>query len=110
MTNNLARMYGIGIMTFILLLSTLVGVPVLPHLSETLGASATEIPIVVSAAWAAAVIAKFFTGILADRYSRRGLILIGALMGSISSNLLWAILYRRDNYLSVLFCLCDRSL
>ena len=85
MTNNLARMYGIGIMTFILLLSTLVGVPVLPQLSETLSASETEIPIVVSAAWAAAVIAKFFTGILADRYSRRRLILIGALMGSTSS-------------------------
>lgn len=85
MKNNLGRMYAIGIMTFILFLSTLVGVPVLPQLSKTLGASTTEIPIVVSAALATVVIAQFFTGILADRYSKRGLILIGALIGSVSS-------------------------
>ncbi len=81
----MGQMYGVGIMAFVLFLSTLVGVPVLPHLSKELGAGATEIPIVVSAALATVVIAQFFTGILADRYSKRVLVLIGALMGSVSS-------------------------
>jgi MFS family permease len=85
MKNDLNRMYGIGLMAFILFLSTLVGAPVLPQLSMELGAGATEIPIVVSAALATVVVVQFFTGILADRYSKRRLILIGALIGSISS-------------------------
>jgi len=78
-------MYGIGILAFILFLSTMVGVPVLPALSTELGASATKIPIVVSAALATVVVAQFFTGILTDRYSKRTLVLTGALIGSISS-------------------------
>jgi DHA1 family multidrug resistance protein-like MFS transporter len=82
---NLGRMYGVGVMTFILFLSTSVGVPVLPHLSEELGAGATEIPIVVSAALVTVVIVQFFTGVLADHHSKRTLILIGALLGSVSS-------------------------
>ena len=85
MKDNLRQMYAIGAMAFILSLSTLVGVPVLPGLSKELGASTTEIPIVISAALATVVVAQFFTGILADRYSKRSLILIGALMGSGSS-------------------------
>jgi len=78
-------MYGVGIVAFVLFLSTLIGVPVPPQLSKDLGAGATGIPIVVSAALATVVIAQFFTGILADRYSKRRLILIGALVGSVSS-------------------------
>ena len=78
-------MYGVGAMAFILFLSTLVGVPVLPQLSKELGAGTTEIPIVVSAALATVVMVQFFTGILADHYSKRALILIGALIGSLSS-------------------------
>jgi DHA1 family multidrug resistance protein-like MFS transporter len=85
MKKELGRMYGIAIMAFLLLLSTLIGVPVLPQLSEELGAGTTEIPIVVSAALATVVIFQLFTGILADRYSKRVLIMIGALMGSVSS-------------------------
>jgi len=85
MKKKLGQMYGVGIMAFILLLSTLIGVPVLPQLSKELGAGATEIPIVVSAALATVVMFQLFTGILADRYSKRSLILIGALIGSISS-------------------------
>lgn len=85
MRNNLSQMYGVGIMAFILFLSTLVGVPVLPQLSKELGADATGIPIVVSAALVTVVVAQFFTGILADRYSKRDLVLIGALVGSVSS-------------------------
>jgi len=78
-------MYGVGIVAFVLFLSTLIGVPVLPQLSKVLGAGTVGIPVVVSAALATVVVAQFFTGILADRYSRRRLVLIGALVGSISS-------------------------
>jgi len=85
MQNSLSRMYGIGLMAFILFLSTLVGAPVLPQLSQELDAGATEIPIVASAALATVVVVQFFTGILADRYSKRRLIPIGALIGSVSS-------------------------
>ncbi len=85
MKTELGRMYGVATMAFLLLLSTLIGVPVLPQLSKELGAGTTEIPIVVSAALASVVIFQLFTGILADRYSKRRLILIGALVGSVSS-------------------------
>jgi MFS family permease len=66
-------------------LSTLIGVPVLPELSKELGADSTQIPIVVSAALITVVLTQFFTGFLADRFSTRLLILIGALVGSLSS-------------------------
>ncbi|MBN1218831.1 MAG: MFS transporter [Anaerolineae bacterium] len=82
---NLTRMYGVGVMAFIIFLSNLVAVPVLPQLARELGASSAEIPIVVSAALATVVLVQFFTGILADRYARRTLILIGTLIGSVSS-------------------------
>ena len=85
MHSNLSRMYGVGIMAFVLFLSTLVGVPVLPALSRELGADTTEIPIVISAALATVVVVQFFTGFLADRFSKRNLVLIGALIGSLSS-------------------------
>lgn len=83
--SNLSQMYAIGLMAFILLLSTMVGVPVLPRLAKELGARATEIPIVVSAALVTIIIAQFFTGSLADRYSSRTLILVGAMIGGVSS-------------------------
>ena len=85
MTSNVMRMYAVGLMTFILFLSTLAGLPVLPELSASLGAGPTWIPIIVSAALATIVIAQLFTGTLADRYSRRALIVAGALIGSVSS-------------------------
>ena len=78
-------MYGVGLMAFILFLSTMVGVPVLPQLSKELGADATGVPIVVSAALATVVLAQFFTGALADRFSKRAVVLAGALLGSASS-------------------------
>ncbi len=78
-------MYAIGVIAFILSLSSLMEVPVLPELSKELGAGATAIPLVVSAALTTVVLAQFFTGILADRYSKRMLILGGSLVGSISS-------------------------
>ena len=78
-------MYGVGLLAFVLFLSTLIGAPVLPALSRQLGAGTTEIPIVVSASLATVVIAQLFTGFLADRYSKRALILTGALIGAVSS-------------------------
>ncbi len=82
------EMYGIGLFAFIIFLSTLIGVPVLPKLSAELGAGETVIPIILAASLATVVIAQFFTGILADRYSRRTLILVGAFLGSVSSLLI----------------------
>jgi len=84
-SKNTVEMYGIGLFAFIIFLSTLMGIPVLPGLSSELGASETMIPIILSASLATVVIAQFFTGILADRYSKRTLILVGAFLGSISS-------------------------
>ncbi len=78
-------MYGVGAMAFVLFLSTLVGLPVLPQLSEELGAGPVVIPIMVSSALATVVVPQFFTGALADRYSRRTLVLAGALLGAVSS-------------------------
>lgn len=85
MGQNLTRMYLIGLVAFVLFLSTLVGVPVLPRLSAELGAGPAEIPMVVSAALATVVAAQLFTGTLADRYAARTLILAGALVGGLSS-------------------------
>ena len=85
MESNLHRMYAIGIMAFIVFLSTLVSLPVLPRLSAELGAATHQIPIVISAALATVVVVQFFTGSLADRFSRQRLILIGTALGSVSS-------------------------
>jgi MFS family permease len=83
--DNTGQMYGIGIMAFILFLSTLVGLPVLPALAVELGAGPTGAAFVVSAALMTVVFIQFFAGVLADRYSKRRLILIGALIGALSS-------------------------
>ncbi len=85
MTSDLRRMYAIGLMAFIIFLSTLVSLPVLPRLSTELGAETYQIPIVVSAALATVVVAQFFAGALADRFSRKRLILVGTALGSVSS-------------------------
>ena len=85
MTSDLHRMYAIGLMAFIIFLSTLVSLPVLPRLSTELGAETYQIPIVVSAALATVVVAQFFAGALADRFSRKRLILVGTALGSVSS-------------------------
>ena len=78
-------MYAIGVMAFIIFLSNLVSLPVLPRLSTELGAETYQIPIVVSAALATVVVVQFFTGALADRFSRQRLILVGTALGSVSS-------------------------
>ena len=85
MASELRTMYAVGVMAFIIFLSSLVSLPVLPRLSVELGAKAYQIPIVVSAALATVVVVQFFSGFLADRFSRRRLIQIGTLLGALSS-------------------------
>ncbi|HIJ74022.1 MAG TPA: MFS transporter, partial [Candidatus Hydrogenedentes bacterium] len=71
MDSDRRRMYSLGLMAFILFLSSTVGIPVLPRIAAELEADPTEIPIVVAAALATVVVAQLFTGFLADRYSRK---------------------------------------
>jgi len=78
-------MYSIGVMAFMVFLSTLVSLPVLPRLSAELGADTHEISIVISAALATVVVVQFFAGSLADRFSRQRLVLVGTALGSVSS-------------------------
>ena len=84
MASELRTMYAVGVMAFIIFLSSLVSLPVLPRLSVELGAKAYQIPIVVSAALATVMVVQFFSGFLADRFSRRSLIQVGTLLGRFS--------------------------
>jgi len=78
-------MYGVGLMPCVLFLGALVAIPALSALAHEIGAADSEIPIVVSAALVTVAIAQLFTGLLADRYSRRPVVLAGALVGSSSA-------------------------
>jgi len=77
--------YLIALTSFVLFLSTQVGVPVLPALSAQLGADARGMAAILSAALMTLVLLQFFSGILADRYGRCLVLLIGAFLGGISS-------------------------
>jgi len=82
---RLQRMYALGVMSFVLFLSTLAGVPVLPKLSTELGADLSMIPVIVSASLIAVVLIQPFTGVLADRFPRKWVVFAGALAGSLTS-------------------------
>ena len=84
-----AQMYGLGVVSLFLSLSTLIGVPVLPRLSDDLGAPDAVIPVILSSALVTVVLLQLFTGALSDRYSRKKLILIGAAVGCVSSLAIW---------------------
>jgi len=77
--------YLLALMAFVLFLSTQVGVPVLPALSAELGAGATPMAAILSAALMTIVLLQLFTGVLADRWGKRRMLLIGAALGGISS-------------------------
>jgi DHA1 family bicyclomycin/chloramphenicol resistance-like MFS transporter len=77
--------YCIALTTFVLFLSTQVGVPALPALSAQLGADARAMAATLSAALMTLVLLQFFTGLLADRYGRRKVLVSGAFLGGISS-------------------------
>lgn len=77
--------YLIALTSFVLFLSTQVGVPVLPALAVQLGADARGMAATLSAALMTLVLLQFFSGMLADRYGRRRVLVSGAFLGGISS-------------------------
>ncbi len=83
--------YLIALTSFVLFLSTQVGVPVLPALAADLGADARGMAATLSAALMTLVLLQFFSGLLADRYGRRRVLAAGAFLGGISSLLCAAV-------------------
>ncbi len=77
--------YLIALTSFVLFLSTQVGVPVLPALAAQLGADARGVAATLSAALITLVLLQFFGGVLADRYGRRRVLASGAFLGGITS-------------------------
>ena len=75
----------VALTSFVLFLSTQVGVPVLPALASELGADTRGMAATLSAALMTLVLLQFFTGMLADRYGRRRVLVSGAFLGGISS-------------------------
>jgi MFS family permease len=75
----------IALTSFVLFLSTQVGVPVLPELAAQLGADARGMAATLSAALMTLVLLQFFSGVLADRYGRRRILVTGAFLGGVSS-------------------------
>ncbi len=66
--------YFLAITTFILFLSTQVGTPVLPALSAELGADPRAMAGILSASLLTLVLLQFFSGVIADRYGRRSVL------------------------------------
>jgi MFS family permease len=79
------KIHLLAIVTFILFLSTQVGVPVLPRLSAELGANPQEIAAVLSSALMTLVALQFVSGVLADRFGRRAVLVVGAALGGLTS-------------------------
>ena len=79
------RIYFLAIVTFILCLSTQIGVPALPRLSSEFGADQQEIAAILSSTLMTLVVLQFFSGILADRYGRRAVLVSGAALGGLTS-------------------------
>ena len=75
----------LALVTFILFLSTQIGVPSLPRLSAELGANPQEMAAVLSSALMTLVALQFFSGALADRYGRRAVLVVGAALGGLTS-------------------------
>jgi MFS family permease len=79
------KLYFLAIVTFVLFLSTQVGVPALPRLSAELGANPPEMAAVLSSALMTLVALQFFSGLLADRCGRRAVLVGGAALGGLTS-------------------------
>jgi MFS family permease len=75
----------LALVTFILFLSTQIGVPSLPRLSAEMGANPQEMAAVLSSALMTLVALQFFSGVLADRFGRRAILVVGAALGGIAS-------------------------
>jgi DHA1 family multidrug resistance protein-like MFS transporter len=79
------RLTLLALTTFVLFLSTLVGTPVIPDLAAELGADPGATAAILSSALMTVVLLQFFTGGLADRYSRRLILGSAALAGGLTS-------------------------
>ena len=77
--------YAIGVLTFVLFLSTQVGVPALPALATNLGADGTRVAAVLSSALMTLSLLQFFSGAIADRIGRKTALVAGAALGSLTS-------------------------
>ena len=76
---------AVAVATFVLFLSTQLGVPALPTVARRLGADATGAAATLSAALMTLVLLQFFSSGLADRYWQRRVLVCGALLGAIRS-------------------------
>lgn len=79
------RLAVLALTTFVLFLSTLVGMPVIPDLAAELGAGEGATAAILSSALMTVVLLQFFTGGLADRYGRRLVLGSAALAGGLTS-------------------------
>ena len=75
----------LALVTFILFLSTQIGVPSPPRLSAELGANPQEMAAILSSALMTLVALQSFSGVLADRYGRRAVLVVGAALGGLTS-------------------------
>ena len=75
----------LGLTTFVLFLSTLVGTPVIPDLAAELDAHPGAMAATLSSALMTVVLLEFFTDGLADRYGRRLVLGGAALAGGLTS-------------------------
>ncbi len=75
----------LAFLTFVLFLSTQIGVPSLPRLSAEMGANPQEMAAVLSSALMTLVALQFISGALADRYGRRAVLVVGAALGGLTS-------------------------
>jgi len=75
----------LALVTFILFLSTQIGIPSLPRLSAELGANPQEMAAILASALMTVVALQFFSGALADRFGRRAVLVVGAVLGGLTS-------------------------
>ena len=74
----------VALVTFILFLSTQIGVPSLLRFSAELSANLQEMAAILSSALMTLVALQFFSGALADRYGRRAVLIIAAALGGLT--------------------------
>lgn len=79
------QVYLLATITFVLFLSTQIGVPALPSVSAELGANPQEMAAVLSSALMTLVALQFVSGFFADHYGRRIVLVAGAALGGLTS-------------------------
>ena len=79
------KLYVVAFAAFAFLLSTQLVKPVMPELTSVTGASTSQAASILSSALVALVLFQFFSGPLADRYGKRRMVLLGVILGAITS-------------------------